>query len=501
MASSHRPPAPSPDFVPRGRGGERGQDGGRFSGLLRARERAGLVAFLFVAGATVLAGGVFVSVAVERWENFQTNAFDLGFFDQILFSYLDGRPGRTSFISYNFHGQHLEPILAVFLVPYALGASPLFLMVAQAVVAAGAAVPLYFGARRFGLGLVLAAVLSLAYLANPYLHRAVEFDFHPEVMVALPAFASLWAIGAGRFRLGAVLALATLLFKEDAAFVAVALAAVLWTRGARREATWTAGAAVAWAALAVLVVMPLAREGAESDLLLRYGHLTGASSQSELVRTLAMRPWVIPEVMVAPAQLWTAALFLVVSAPLAVFQPRTLVLLLPGLLIALLADHDAQRVLGLHYSANLLVVAVICGVVGARAATRRVPLGLVAAVVVVPVLAGFVVQSPFRPGAAEHDGPSRVHREAVLGGLAVVPAESRARVSAQSGLVPRLSQRRDIHEFPRRALESDWVVVDRYGQISRQALETGYEAVLAEVRAAFERAYSADGVEVFRRRE
>jgi hypothetical protein len=59
--------------------------------------------------------------------------------------------------------------------------------------------------------------------------------------------------------------------------------------------------------------------------------------------------------------------------------------------------------------------------------------------------------------------------------IAVVPPD--AAVSAQSGLLPHLSQRRAVWEFPR--LESaDYVIVDRTGWRSSQAGGAGFERTL-----------------------
>src|SRR5205823_1454734 len=110
----------------------------------------------------------------------------------------------------------------------------------QAGAVVGAGIVLYAAGRSWRLAPPLATALALCYLANPYLHRGLDFDFHPEMMAGLPVFAALWAIGAKRYRLAMWLSLAPLLLKEDAALVSVGLAALLWECGAKREARRTA---------------------------------------------------------------------------------------------------------------------------------------------------------------------------------------------------------------------------------------------------------------------
>ena len=465
----------------------------------RIRIRAISAPLVLVGVLVVVAGAGFAMDAALRWDHFETNAFDLGFFDQIIYNTLHGRPGQTSFISYNFFGQHFEPILALFLLPYALGASPLFLTLTQAVIAALAAVPLHFAARRFGAAHWVAGVAAALYLANPYVHRGVNFDFHPEVMVALPAFAAAWAIAAGRGRLAMALALAPLLFKEDASFVSLALAGLMWSRGMRPEAKRVAGFAALWAVVVVAVVLPLARHGETSDLVLRYGHLVNATSQRALITGLLSHPWAPFVELLSPASLWTAALFLAVSAPCALLRPRLLWLLIPGLAIALLAQHGAQKELGLHYSANLLAAATVLSLPGFALLRGRWRFALT--VPAATCVLGFFALSPYSPFEERGSTPSEAHRAALAAAIALIPGDDQVRVSAQSGILPRLSQRDNIHEFPARALDSQWVIVDRYGHVSAASRAYGYDGHLAIVRASKQLVFDQDGVQVYRGRQ
>lgn len=449
--------------------------------------------------ASAASGAAFATNALDRWENYRTNAFDLAFFDQIIWNTSRGDWFQTTFIGYNFAGQHLEPILLLFVPAYWLGAGPPLLLGTQAVVAVAAVIPLYAAARRLGLPALLASGVTLSYLLNPYLHRALDFDFHPEVMVALPVFGAAWAVAAKRYRLAAVLAVSTMLFKEDAAFVALALAALLWFEGARRQAVVTGIIAVAYVLIAVVVIMPLVRGGASSDLVERYGYLVDTTRQSQFLPRLVTHPWVIPVHVFAPAQLWTTALFVGASGPLAVLRPKLLAFLLPGLAVALLAAHQAQRALELHYSAEIVPLVLVFSLFGARTAYRHVPAPVVLAAILLPVLIGFFALSPFSPTAARPQGPSAAHLEALDEGLALVPSDAQQEVSAQSGLLPRLSQRTNAWEFPQAVDRVDWVVIDRYTHISSQSIASGYAAAVTVVRATFERVYDRDGVEIFRR--
>lgn len=71
-------------------------------------------------------------------------------------------------------------------------------------------------------------------------------------------------------------------------------------------------------------------------------------------------------------------------------------------------------------------------------------------------------------------------------------------VSAQSGLLPRLSQREEVYEFPREWDNAEWVIADQRGFRSTQSIDSGYDRALEEVRTTYRLMYERDGVMVFR---
>jgi uncharacterized membrane protein len=445
--------------------------------------------------ATSLALFVYVRLAVVRWDAFETNAFDLGFFDQIIFNTSRGRWFETSFVGYNFLGQHFEPVLLLFVPAYWFGGGPLLLTVTQAVAASAAAIPLYFLARRLDLGALPAFAAAAAYLFNPYLQRALGFDFHPEVMAALPAFLAAWAIVAGRTRIAVAITLSLLLFKEDTVFMVLALAGFMWLRNQRRPAIATAAVASLYVSLSVLLLMPLAREGKSSDLVERYGYLLPGNRAFPVDAILA--PFRAVREISEPRQLLTIALFLSISAPVAVMKPKVLLALVPGLALALLASHPQQRHLELHYAAELVPIALIASLLGAQAMLKYLDGRIVAGLLLAPALIATVLMDPF--GASHGSPPSSQHVQALEQGMSLIPSDENVQVSAQSGLVPRVSQRIQVHEFPGHIPRADYVIVDKYGFRSSQSINGGFDETLALVRSTYTEIYSADGVEVFRK--
>jgi hypothetical protein len=112
-------------------------------------------------------------------------------------------------------------------------------------------------------------------------------------------------------------------------------------------------------------------------------------------------------------------------------------------------------------------------------------------------VAGYVASSPLGGRLVPERYLPTPHTNAVSRVLRAVPPD--ASLSAQSGLLPRLSQRRAVYEFPR--LENaEWVVIDRKGWHSSQASGAGYERVLSTLPAqGYCRILADDGVELYRR--
>ena len=159
----------------------------------------------------------FAALGLRVYDTLHATAFDLAFFDQILWNTAHGRWFETSYVPYNFLGQHFEPLLLLPAALYRLGAGPRLLIVGQSLAAGLAALPLYWAGRRL-VGAWPACLVAVAFLLSPTLQRGVDFGFHPDLFEPLLAFGALAALLAGR-RAVAVACLAVLLLVKDDAFL------------------------------------------------------------------------------------------------------------------------------------------------------------------------------------------------------------------------------------------------------------------------------------------
>ncbi|MDQ6905871.1 MAG: DUF2079 domain-containing protein [Chloroflexota bacterium] len=454
-----------------------------------------------------LAGIGFAVAAVLHHRAFHSAANDLAFFDQIIWNSAHGRWFATSFVPYNFLGQHVQPVLLLYALLYRLWPSPELLLISQSLLAAAAAIPLFHVARRLIRHEVLAAIVAGAYLLSPYLHHAVNFDFHPETMSPFFAFLGYRFILDGRRRAAVCALLPLLLLKEDTVLLLLGIAWLCWLRRERLLGATLAGIAVGWGAVATLIIMPHFRSG-PSDLEERYGYL--GSGAADILLGLGTHP----QRALAHLLTWGTALTLlgiIGSAgflPLA--APAELLAAAPLLAFHLLSIHAPQAHLRLHYSVEVLPliwIAAVCGL--ANEATKRSfptrpflsrgsPL-IAHCFLILSAAIAFWTASPFPPARGfdpARFGTDRAHRQAVAEAIALIPSD--ASVSAQTGLGPHLAHRTALDEFPD-GIGADYILLDARGDIARPYRVLYPPALAALPTEGYAPLWSRDGITLYRK--
>jgi uncharacterized membrane protein len=418
-------------------------------------------------GLLVLLYAAFFSIlTVQRHHAQLTTANDTGIFDQILWNVVHGRDmQRTIEISFPHWGVHTQPILYLVAPFYLLWPGPEILLILQSAVLALSAVPLYLIARRETGRARLSLILVGIYLLSPALQGMNLIDFHP---YAFAPFFLLWTFyyletpHSGRFALFAALAVAC---KEDVALVVALMglyAAVFL--GRRKLGLVTFAAGLAWYALAVGVVQPWVSGGFDKQGW-RYQAL--AWPLPELLRTILTRPDVWVPYALQPAKriyllglLWPFGL-------LPLLAPHVLAIATPALLINLLSSFSAQHEPDLYqYNAAILPFVALAAVrvVGWFAQGAQSPRGrrwAAVPVVVLIVMGGLSYHFWYghTPLAAHFRMPDcGPHCDVRSELTARIPPA--AAVSAQTTLVPHLSQRERIFEYPQGLDVAEYVLLD-----------------------------------------
>jgi uncharacterized membrane protein len=441
---------------------------------------------------------IFVRFALLRHQHFESMAYDLGYFDQIIWNTAHGHFFQTSFVSYNFLGLHFEPILLLFAALYRLGAGVESLLVVQAIFVGAAAVPLYCAVRRMtGSGLA-ALAMALAFLLTSSLHGALDFDFHPELMGFFFVFLALYYLAAGRPQATIISLLPLLALKEDMPLILAAFAVLLFMESHRRHARWLMLVAAGWTTVFALIVMPILR-GGDPGLTSRYEYLISGSSAVSVIPDILSRGFqhIDDGLVIAVGQLLPAA-------AVALLAPTAALAVLPPLLLHVLSDHGTQADLDLHYVMMPLAMSFVAASLGIRALARgegvaghlrrvgspaaRAVAG--AGVMLAATLLTFALSSPYAPGATR-EAPDAAHVQILNQALSLIPAD--VPVSAQSTILPHLSQRRSVYQFPRLE-DAQYAIIDA----ALQERATGHDEAAQDL-PEFEEIFDSDGVRVFRR--
>jgi uncharacterized membrane protein len=467
-----QPPAPAP---PAGPG--------------RLRRIAGDRALLAVWGLMALSAGAFAWLSVARYRAFSTGRFDLGNMVQAIWSTSEGRFLETTDVSgvqFNRLGAHVDPILALFTPLWWAWPSPQMLLVAQAVIVAAGALPAFWLGRRWLRDDRLAVAGAAVYLLFPALQAATLFDFHPVTLAAPLLMWCIWAAEEARWVVLGVCAALACITQEQVGVVVAGLAVWLAVRHPdRRRAALALGAgAIAWVAIALLVIMPAFAIDSDNPHIGRYSSL--GDDPSDILMTLLTRPWEAAALVATPGRAAYLAGLLLPLLLLPLAAPVLALAALPQLLINLLANSGPVQTVEYHYAVLLvpfLVAAALLGLAKLRARDVPRPLGrvlarpgLVALLMVGAVVVAGARQGPlpiwgWLPLGWQGSSLHVFHQDDQTRALqkAVDRVPDGASVSAVNAAGSHLSARRRIQLFPR-IQGADWVIVadgQRFRDVAR----------------------------------
>jgi uncharacterized membrane protein len=436
----------------------------------RARDRlaavhpaAWTVGFLAITFAVV-----FGRLGVQHHHNFGTWSFDMGIYDQGFWLVSRGGQSFITVRGLEFWGHHVNLIVLAFVPFYWLGAGPSFLYVAQAAVLGAGAIPTYLIARdlfrtRLASPEWMGVVFAVAYLLYAPVQWIAWANFHPEALVITPLLYAWWFAQRGRW-VGFFVALAIALStREDTALAVFAMGGVLWwmfrRAGRSPRDQWmafaTAGLGAAWYLVTTRFVIPYFNQG-EQPFYVGYffGHY--GDTMPEIAITMLERPDRVVSDATQPDRLrFYRDLFLPLGGlPLA--GPLQLLMAVPQMLASVIGLSPYARTIRFQYTSVMVAPIMIASIHGAFtlwrfAFIRRVlvPWLLVCAYVT------NVAWSPSPWGANDRVwvGPDPRH-DSMRAAIELVPDD--ASVASTFSMLPHLSQREQIYDWPNPWVPAYW---------------------------------------------
>jgi uncharacterized membrane protein len=424
---------------------------------------------------------------------------------------------------------HFEPLMLPISLLYIVAPSPKTLMLLQATVLGSGAFPVYWIASRRLASPLAGLGFATAYLLYPALQSAELFDFHAVTLAAAFLMFALYFM-LSRNNIGLIIAcVLSLSTKEEIPIDIIMIALVILVFQRRwRLGFFLIGLSIAWLALSLAVMHAFSPLG-HSSTVSRYSYL-GSSPLQVTIDVLTHPLLLLRDQILSPnGKLNLHSLFGSV-AYLPTLSPQVVVLAVPALLINLLSS-DPRMQTGVHqYSAELvpfIILAAISSVVflmstfaaGARqlwslasrlrqnfasnqqpgsvmstpgwqrwkrslllhgrgkllslpspqvVASRLILLLMLLAVGRFDLRYNTLGDLPDQPNFAWP--VVTPHDQLFAQVAALIPPN--ASVSAQDTLVPHLSHRHNIYQYPYMALQSQYVVLDLQGNIYPYAPNT-----------------------------
>ena len=410
----------------------------------------------------VVAGGVaiyaltFSFVTVTRHLTFRTHALDLGYYVQLTWNLAQGHGPYVSLPTMHAWGDHLSPIMYLFVPGFSLLPGAIVLLVGQSVVLALGALPVFGIARHRLRDNRPAAAFAILYLLNPSLHGINVRDFHAAALAIPLLLAAIYFADTGRPRLFLCAVVLTLTCREDAAIPVIGLGAWLALAGRR----WLAGAATSLAALGILAVeirwvIPIFRHQPYVHLWRyeRFGHSLG-----EIALTILTHPLRTLGGLVTGGRLVYLVAMLAPLGFLPLLGGWDLVGALPALAQNLLSSDPVLFNHRAQYQAFVLPFLILASITGYSAVAARghrrwtrggLGLAFVLSLVLSSSLANDLAVARWWP---------RAEQRAAYRVLSQVPAG--VSVSAQDRYVAHLSLRRLVTVFPVELDRVDYALVN-----------------------------------------
>ncbi len=383
----------------------------------------------------------------------QSNAWDLGIFDQPLYLLSQGLPPISTIINIHILGDHAAWIFYPLSVLYRLVPAVHWLLAVQAIALAVGAIPTWYLAQQAGLKQAQANAMAAVYLLYPLIFNLNLFDFHPEV-IALPLMlTAIYMARAKRILWFSVCVVVALGCRDALSLTIAAMGIWLWWFEQRRVCGAIAfGAGVVWFLVATQVIIPhyqpLGIPGASH-------YREFGNSIPEILLNIVLRP----DILVRSLFTWPNLGYLcVLLAPVAWglnwghFAP--FVAAIPQLAMNLLSIHLALKDLVHQYSLPILPFLLV-SVMGALAAERtwfQQPRRIV-----LWSLAGFVALGQFYLFGARYLSTIDTWQASRA---AIAQIQTTAPVLAPAALVPHLTHRPVIH-----VVASGEVAIADYGYV------------------------------------
>ena len=333
-------------------------------GPSEARQRTHRILAGVAVGAIWATYAIFFSrLSIVNHHAFNTRTIDLGYYDNIFYQSIHGRPLGCSLIKAGYHGSaHFDPILVVLSPLYLLYPRAEMLLVLQAVWLGAGVVPVYLIAYEKLGRRAPAVVLAAMYALYPALHGANMYEFHSLSLLSSILLWLIYFLEKGAKRAYYLVLIPALLCREDVALILcfISVYAIISRRPGFARLGWTTIAvSLIYFAIVKRFFMTSAdifMSGKDSLSFAYYYEdlIPNKNGVAGIIVSVVTNPLFVVKTMVAePKIVYLLTLFLPLCF-LPFLAKTSRVMLSYGLLFTLLATRTAVFSPAFQYSATLI---------------------------------------------------------------------------------------------------------------------------------------------------
>jgi uncharacterized membrane protein len=413
-------------------------------------------------------------ISIHRHNNFYTFAWDLGAYEQSLWTTLTQHKLLYNTPNFGHLQIHFEPILFLILPLYAIYPSPEILLVIQAVFLAMSVIPVYWIAKEEFQNERASTIFAVLYLLYPPLYSVQAFDFHAEAF--MPFFllmAFYYIIIRNKLRKGSIFLVLSLMCNEYVSIILIFFGlsmllsnvrAFLKNRKIISYYLFVIILSLSWFFFSQAVMSYFTHESPQRTYGYEYIHLMWWGYLGNDFQTIIKNFLLNPSLWVEHSlNRFNEKLFYIIwlLGPFLFFSLRRMPILFPAIIwlgILFISDNYWFWQLGLFYQAITIPFIVVASIGGLKPFVRQNISGQWQKLFKVMTLATllFLVHSislsiPYIP-------TDNAHNEALREIIRLIP--SSASVITQNNIFPHLTHIKQVYPGYLSGIEAEYVLVD-----------------------------------------
>lgn len=434
-------------------------------------------------------------MTIGRHQNLGSFTMDLGGYDQTIWNFSQFQApltsvyadrianGEVDLTQYNkesikqffpnIMSDHFEPIMALISPIFWIWNDVRMLLFFQVLIVCMGAWPIYMLAREKLKSNFASLCLAASYLFFIGIQIALEFDFHPLVLIA-PLLAFLFYFLEQKKYIGLYITCVLILLCKEVASLYIFFFGlyVLLIRKEYKHGLILLGLGIFWYILVIDLIIPLGFGRA-------YGHISAYSNLGNnalgVLKTLITNPLYAVNTLFEPIGKMTSWLAIFGSTGfLAFLSPATLIVALPMLGEKFLtANKESLWVMWWHYTATITPIIIISAMYGIRWMRNKFPKvnfnwtifgGIVVIISTLSVAFLFYNSKPFQVPLAKIFSKKFYESRQDIADFyeikKIIPED--VSVATQDSLLPHLAHRTEIYRIHPSVPKADYIVINTY---------------------------------------